>query len=94
MTGRIEITLEQIRECSDWQEVFADEGSCGTSVNKTIDRAPPNSEVSIEPMTRNDVQAVIASVNGDNGDDWLGVFLLVDGRYLIAGGWCDFTGWG
>lgn len=87
------MTLEELLEDENWAQVFADEND--GNVNKDVDRAPPNSDVDISPMTRQDVAEIIASVDGQNdGDDWLGVFLLKDGRYLIAKGACDSSGWG
>ena len=38
--------------------------------------------------------SVIAAVNGENEySHWIGVFKLKDGRFLIANGQCDYTGW-
>lgn len=88
----LEITLDQLRASGDWAEVFADENS--GNVSKTISLAPPGAPVSDATMTRDDVAEIIAAVNGDNdGPDWLGVFRLKDGRYLVASGGCDYTGW-
>lgn len=45
-------------------------------------------------VERADVTSIIAAVNGENdGPDWLGVFTLKDGRFLVASGGCDYTGW-
>jgi hypothetical protein len=46
------------------------------------------------PFTREEVAEVIAAEDGQNdGDSWVGIFRLRDGRigYLKAG--CDYTGW-
>lgn len=87
-----EITLKQLRSDGDWAQVFADQSEGCT--DKTVSKAPPGSTVSDEPMTRKDVAEVIAAVNGENdGESWLGVFLLKDGRYLVASGGCGYTGW-
>jgi hypothetical protein len=46
------------------------------------------------PFTREEVSEVIAAEDGENdGDNWVGIFRLKDGRigYLTAG--CDYTGW-
>lgn len=89
---RIEATLEQIKDSSDWAQVFADESD--GNVYKIVHTVPPGSTVSDAPMTRDDIAEVLASVNGENdGPDWLGLFRLFDGRYLIASGGCDYTGW-
>lgn len=90
--ANIEITLEDLRLDSDWAQVFADENS--GNVDKTIHVVPPGSPVSDDPMTRGDVATIIAAVNGEHDERlWLGFFLLKDGRYLVAEGGCDYTGW-
>ncbi len=92
MTAKIEITLPELMECYNWAQVFADEND--GNVDKSTTAVPPGSSVDITPPCRKDVVAIIAAVNGErDGDDWLGVFLLQDGRYLIAEGGCDYTGW-
>lgn len=89
---KIEISLEDLKHDYDWAQVFADENA--GNVSKDTTEVPPGSYVSTEPASREDVAEIIAAVNGENdGDDWLGVFLLKDGRYLIASGGCDYTGW-
>ncbi len=48
----------------------------------------------ISAPSRIDIAEIIAAVNGKNDrDSWLGVFLLKDGRFLVAEGSCDYTGW-
>jgi len=90
--ANIEITLEQLKVDYDWAQVFADEND--GNVSKTVQVAPPGVGVSDAEMTREDVQEIIAAVNGENdGNEWLGLFHLKDGRYLVATGGCDYTGW-
>jgi hypothetical protein len=94
MAAIIEITLEQLRTDSDWAQVFADEDA--GNVSKHVQEVPPGADVSntSDGVSRDDVAEIIAAVNGENdGDDWVGVFLLKDGRYLRASGGCDYTGW-
>lgn len=87
-----EITLEQLMTDYDWAEVFG-EGS-GGNTTRDIDVAPPGVDVSTSPVSRTDVAEVIAAVNGENDErDWIGVFRLNDGRFLVASGGCDYTGW-
>ncbi len=87
-----EIDLAAILQDDDWAEVFGDESSGNT--NKKTDACPPGSDVDISPPSRADVAEVLATVNGENdGDDWVGVFKLNDGRFLLAYGGCDYTGW-
>lgn len=87
-----EITLPELLESCDWAEVFGDESSGNT--DKQTDPCPPGSDVDTSPPSRADVAEIIAAVNGENdGQDWVGVFLLKDGRFLLATGGCDYTGW-
>ena len=76
----------------DWAEVFGDESSGNT--NKHTDECPPGSNVDRTPPCREDVSKVISMVNGENdGAAWIGVFELKDGRFLVAQGSCDYSGW-
>lgn len=87
-----EITLDDLINDSNWAEVFADKNS--GNVDKSTEPLPPDSDVNTLPASRGDVTEIVAAVNGDNdGPDWVGVFLLKDGRYLVASGGCDYTGW-
>lgn len=88
----VEITLKQLMDDSDWAQVFADENA--GNVSKECDPCPPGSDVDTTPPNRADVVEIIAAVNGENDEsDWIGVFRLQDGRYLLASGGCDYTGW-
>lgn len=41
-----------------------------------------------------DVVQVLGREDGENdGQSWLGFFLLRDGRYLVLQASCDYTGW-
>jgi hypothetical protein len=52
------------------------------------------SDVPVTGFTRSDVAEVIATDDGENdGPEWLGVFLLRDGRYAVLRAGCDYTGW-
>jgi hypothetical protein len=43
---------------------------------------------------REDVAEVLATEDGENdSDNWVGVFLLKDGRYAYLTAGCDYTGW-
>jgi hypothetical protein len=92
MTPRIEITLPELLIDSDWAQVFADENA--GNVSKQCDECPPGSDVDTTAPNRRDVKRIVAAVNGENdGPDWVGVFELNDGRFLVASGGCDYTGW-
>lgn len=81
----IQINFDQFLEDSDWEIIFND---------KNCEPVPPDSNVNLKSPSKNDVKTIIAIVNGEkDGDEWLGIFLLNDNRYLFASGWCDFTGW-
>ncbi len=87
-----EIELEELRNSYDWSEVFG-EGTGGNCYG-TIQVVPPGAPVDSSGVSREKVVEVIAAVNGENdGDQWVGLFLLDDGRYLVAEGGCDYTGW-
>ena len=84
-----EITIEELLSDYDWAEVFG-EGSGGNTTPE-IESLDGTSD---KPVLRTDVAHIIAAVNGCNDEaDWVGVFLLKDGRYLAAQGGCDYTGW-
>ena len=91
MTAVKEITLDELLDDYDWAQVFADENA--GNVSKDI-QAIPGSTCSTAEVSRKDVKEIIAAVNGENDRaEWVGVFLLHDGRYLIAEGGCNYTGW-
>lgn len=52
-------------------------------------------QVSLTPFTREDVEDILHMEEGDNdGPEWVGVFLLKDGRFAAIRAGCDYTGWG
>ncbi len=76
----------------DWAEVFG-EGTGGNCDQQT-DPCPPDSTIDTSPPKREDVARIIAMVDGENDEaEWVGVFELKDGRFLLASGSCDYTGW-
>ena len=85
-------TVSDLLDSRDWGEVFG-EGDGGNTDKSTM-VIPPGAAVDPTPPMRSDVLSIVAAVNGENdGDAWVGVFLLFDGRYCIAEGGCDYTGW-
>lgn len=74
----------------DWEATFSNMGA--------PDVVPPGSDVDGSAFTRDDVEHVYVafgeSVEGYG--EWSGhaVFVLKDGRYGTAYGWCDTSGWG
>lgn len=80
----------------DWKEAFGAAGKeIGTELNGqpvVIQFAEP---VSTVPFDREDVEEIIAISDGENdGENWLGVFKLKDGRFAVIDAGCDYTGWG
>ena len=90
--ARIDITMTDLMNSYDWEEVFADRSSGNTTKETNV--APPGASVDATPPSREDVAEIIAAVNGEKDEaDWVGLFLLKDGRWLVASGGCDATGW-
>ena len=85
-----EITLKELCDDSyDWKCVFGEE--CEYNCDAEVESYD---ETSCGPVSRADVKKIIAALNGENDScDWVGLFLLKDGRYLAATGGCDYTGW-
>jgi hypothetical protein len=89
---KLEITKDELLKSYDWGEVFG-EGS-GGNCDKQTDTIPDHIDLDATPPNRTDVAEIIAAVNGENdSDEWIGVFRLIDGRFLVASGSCDYTGW-
>lgn len=87
-----DIDIDTIKGDYDWKAVFGEDSGGNTS--KATDAIPPHSKVDTTPPNLADVKTVIAAVNGENdGAEWLGLFELNDGRFCVAGGGCDYTGW-
>ena len=75
---------------SDWDEVFK-------YANSPVRVAPPgmHSDVSEASFDREDVSFIVAMADGFNdGDPWVGLFKLKDGRWASIRASCDYTGWG
>lgn len=46
------------------------------------------------PFNTTDVAQVLHYAEGENdGDSWVGVFRLKDGKFGYVDAWCDYTGW-
>ncbi len=47
-----------------------------------------------DDFTREDVVAIIAHDDGEQDEsDWLGLFVLRNGRFAALSAGCDYTGW-
>lgn len=78
----------------NWKCVFADEGNGSSNCTKHVQRIPGSTCSTVE-FSRDDVETIIGIVDGENdGDAWVCCFLLKDGRYGVAEGGFDYTGWG
>lgn len=91
----------------DWVFAFECCGIESDEVRKTACEYPPYSRYN-EPkvscvhgwsgdasgFTRDDVAEILAIEDGENdGANWIGFFLLKDGRYAFLSAGCDYTGW-
>lgn len=83
---KVELTMDEFRASYDWEYIFEH------FIRPTAvlgDRSATDS------FSREDVAEIVALVEGENdGDEWVGVFLLKDGRYAAIAAGCDYTGWG
>lgn len=78
-----------------WNEVFAFAGKDDGSNSGQPERALPNdTDTSVEPFGREDVESIIAMDDGENDEqDWLVTGKLKDGRFFFINAGCDYTGW-
>ena len=77
----------------DWAEVFG-EGSGGNCTAIIPNRPPFDITTSIETFSREDVVEICGQIEGENDEsDWVVWGQLKDGRWFVARGGCDHTGW-
>ena len=82
---KIERSLDGLKDDYDWVEVFKFEYASPV----------PFSNASNNAFVIEDVEEIIASVNGENdGADWVMIGKLKDGRFFKINASCDYTGWG
>lgn len=80
----------------DWREAFGCAGDPEGEFNSAdVRRAnPADSEISIAPFGRLDVEEVYAKQDGEADErDWMVLGKLKDGRYFFLSAGCDYTGW-
>ena len=76
----------------NWAEVFG-EGSGGNCTAITPQPAP-GYEGSITTFSREDVKTILGMSEGERDErEWVIYGKLNDGRYFVARGGCDYTGW-
>ena len=74
---------------SDWKHSI--EVACRDSRTPAI----PGDDVSVEAFTTEDVAEMLHSSEGENdGQDWVAIMRLNDGRFAALTAGCDYTGWG
>jgi hypothetical protein len=77
----------------DWAEVFG-EGMGGNCKPITPGRAPMDTTTPNTSFGREDVDLIMGQSEGENDErSWIVWGQLKDGRWFIARGECDYTGW-
>ncbi len=77
----------------DFAEVFG-EGSGGNCTAIMPSRCPVDDETPLGTFSREDVGLICGIQDGENDErDWIVWGQLKDGRWFIARGGCDYTGW-
>lgn len=73
-------------ESYDWQEAFRFGGN--------VSAALIGNDISTSGFNVGDVQRIVWMDEGQNdGDPWLALGELKDGRWFFLSAWCDYTGW-
>ncbi len=86
--------IEQLKEGYDWKCAFEYAGEPGDDGSADIREAPPGSDVSLQPFSREDVIKIIGISKGENDElNWLCAGKLKDGRWFFLSAGCDSTGW-
>lgn len=76
----------------DWAEVFG-EGTGGNCTSITPQPAPGYAG-SVNTFSREDVKKLYGQADGEREEqDWVCWGKLRDGRWFVARGGCDYTGW-
>ena len=85
---RKDTTLAEMVKDHDWQEALA---VALAEVREVLGVGV----VSDAPFAWSNVVELVASSAGENdGENWLALLYLADGRYAYLSAWCDYTGWG
>lgn len=95
-TNSKKISLRIFNTDYNWAAAFGNRTDVGFggSVSNVPSAAVPGSDVSLDPIRRKDVNEILAVWENHN-DGWTGVglFRLKDGRYVVASGCAEYTGW-
>lgn len=83
-----------LKELNDynWSEVFGEGG--GGNCYPIKPQPAPGYSGSIETFSREDVKTITGQLEGEHDEkDWVVYGQLFDGRWFVARGGCDYTGW-
>jgi hypothetical protein len=84
--------LKQLDD-GDWAEVFG-EGGGGNCTAIIPNRAPHDLTTPITTFSREDVREIHGQSEGERDErSWIVWGELKDGRFFVARGYCDYTGW-
>lgn len=82
----------------NWKEAFkyaSGERICDAGHVHGVPERTLLDDVAPGSFDREDVEEILYIEEGENdGDSWIGVFRLKDGRFACLRAWCDYTGWG
>lgn len=77
------MNIAEMKESYDWSEAFSYASNVRTATN-----------CSGELFGIDDVAEILQYDEGQNdGDSWIMVGKLNDGRFFFLDAWCDYTGW-
>ena len=77
----------------DWAEVFG-EGGGGNCSSIQPNCCPTDTTTSRATFSREDVESIKGQSEGERDErDWIVYGKLKDGRWFLARGGCDYTGW-
>lgn len=77
----------------DWAEVFG-EGNGGNCSAIKPNRPPSDTQTSADTFSREDVKSIAGMSEGERDErSWVVYGQLKDGRWFVARGSCDYTGW-
>ena len=77
----------------NWAEAFGYAGA-PDRYGEGLPVAVGDTDVSVAPFTREDVNVLKHAYEGEHdGDDWVCVGQLRDGRWFALNAGCDYTGW-
>lgn len=92
--GRV-CTLEEVRRDGDFFYIIDGSDSANGHGSKEAKPVPPLSSVSLAPFTREDIATIEYAWHNEEPEVQLWCWgSLKDGRWFVASGEADYTGWG